>query len=38
MALVDGGFTILLDVGRVFSVSEMSTLAEAMGAALPEAA
>lgn len=38
MALVDGGFTILLDVGRVFSVAEMSTLAEAMATPAQEAA
>jgi purine-binding chemotaxis protein CheW len=38
MALIDGGFTILLDVGRVFNVAEMATLAEAAGADSREAA
>lgn len=38
MALVDGGFTILLEVGRVFNVAEMASLADAVGADAREAA
>jgi purine-binding chemotaxis protein CheW len=38
MALVDARFTILLEVGRVFNVAEMATLAEATGASVQEAA
>ena len=38
MALIDGGFTILLDVGRVFNVAEMATLAESAGANVQDAA
>ena len=38
MALIDGGFTILLDVGRVFNVAEMATLAESAGANVQVAA
>lgn len=38
MALVGEGFTILLDVGRAFNVSDMASLAEAAGGTSRKAA